>query len=69
MTERDGKYIFGTVKVGTKGQIVIPKEARDCFGIAPGDTLMMLGDAKSGLAVITNDELLRMLSNAMEAER
>ena len=69
MVECGGKYIFGTVKVGTKGQIVIPKEARDRFGIAPGDTLMMLGDAKSGLAVITNDDLLRMLSKAMEAER
>lgn len=45
-----GKYAW-TVKVGEKGQIVIPKEARDVFGIQPGDTLLMLGDEKQGLAI------------------
>lgn len=38
-----GKYAW-TVTVGEKGQIVIPKQAREVFGIAPGDTLMLLGD-------------------------
>ena len=37
-----GKYIFGTVKVGERGQIVIPKEARTRFAIEPGDTLLIL---------------------------
>lgn len=46
-----GKYIFGTVKVGERGQIVIPKEARKVFGIEPGDTLLVLGDSKKGLAI------------------
>ncbi|MGN1095218.1 MAG: AbrB/MazE/SpoVT family DNA-binding domain-containing protein [Eubacteriales bacterium] len=46
-----GKYIFGTVKVGEKGQIVIPKEARDTFSIKPGDTLLVLGDAENGIIV------------------
>lgn len=69
MKEREGKYLFGAVKVGPKGQIVIPKEARDRFGISPGDTLMLLGDSKSGLAVITNEEMNRLLTVAMEAER
>lgn len=46
-----GKHIFGTVRVGEKGQIVIPKEARELFGIAPGDTLLILGDDKSGIIV------------------
>ena len=45
-----GKYA-GTVTVGTKGQIVIPKEARKLMGIQPGDTLILLGDAERGLAI------------------
>ena len=50
-----GKYIFGTVKVGEKGQIVIPKEARDTFGIKAGDTLLVLGDAETGIVVSKPD--------------
>jgi AbrB family looped-hinge helix DNA binding protein len=46
-----GKYIFGTVKVGDRGQIVIPKEARDLFKIKPGDTLLVMGDKKKGIAI------------------
>lgn len=41
-----GKYLFGLCKVGEKGQIVIPKEARDIFGINPGDYIVCLGDVK-----------------------
>ena len=37
MQEQDGRYIFGVVKVGDKGQIVIPKDARNLYGIKPGD--------------------------------
>lgn len=44
-----GKYAW-TAKVGEKGQIVIPKEAREVFGISPGDTLLLLGDEKKGIA-------------------
>ncbi len=44
-----GKYAW-TVTVGEKGQIVIPKQARELFDIKPGDTLIMLGDEKRGLA-------------------
>ena len=40
-----------TATVGAKGQIVIPKEARDMFGIQPGDTLVILGDERRGLAI------------------
>lgn len=55
----EGKYFFGTVKVGEKGQIVIPKEARVVFGIKPGDSLLLLGDeARGGLAVIKTTEHL-----------
>ena len=49
------RHIFGTVKVGEKGQIVIPKEARTVFGIRPGDTLLVLGDEKNGLLVTPPD--------------
>ena len=45
-----GKYAW-TVKVGEKGQFVIPKEAREVFGIEPGNTLILLGDVKRGLAI------------------
>lgn len=45
---KKGQHIFGTVKVGEKGQIVIPKEARRIFGIKPGDTLLVLGDEAQG---------------------
>jgi len=48
----DGKHIFGTVKVGDRGQIVIPKNAREIFGISPGDSLMVLGDERRGIALV-----------------
>lgn len=46
----EGKFI-GSVKVGSKGQIVIPKEARDLFNIKPGDTLILLADVERGIAI------------------
>lgn len=50
-TEKD-KYLFGVVKVGDKGQIVIPKDARDVFGLKPGDSLLVLGDKTKGIALV-----------------
>ena len=50
-----GYHIFGTAKVGEKGQIVIPKEARKLFGIEAGDTLLILGDEKHGIIVSKPD--------------
>lgn len=48
----EGKYIFGMVKVGDRGQIVIPKSAREIFEVKPGDRLMVMGDtAKGGIAL------------------
>lgn len=48
------KYI-GISKVGEKGQIVIPKEAREMFGIKPGDSLAILCDKKKGIAILKSD--------------
>ena len=48
----EGKYIFGMIKVGERGQIVIPKHAREVFDIKPGDRLMVMGDThKGGIAL------------------
>ncbi len=48
---KGGDKYMGSVKVGPKGQIVIPKEARDMFGIQPGDTLLLLADSTRGIAI------------------
>lgn len=50
MSMPKGKYAW-TATVGEKGQIVIPKQARDVFGIKPGDTLLLLGDEDRGIAI------------------
>jgi len=65
--QREGKYM-GSVKVGAKGQIVIPKEARDLFGIKPGDTLMLLADSKKGIAIERMD-VFNEIANAIFAGR
>ena len=57
----EGKFI-GSVKVGPKGQIVIPKEARDLFNINPGDTLILLADIERGIA-IQGYELFQKISD------
>ena len=49
------RVMDGTVKVGEKGQIVIPKEARQIFDIKAGDTLLVLGDEEQGLAIVKAD--------------
>ena len=53
--------VFGTAKVGDRGQIVIPKEAREFFGIEPGDTLLILGKSETGL-IVTRPETLNDLA-------
>ena len=65
MQENDGKYIFGVVKVGDKGQIVIPKDARKVYDIKPGDALMLLGDQK-GMALLKTEFFQNIIDQAME---
>lgn len=72
-----GKHLFGTVKVGDRGQIVLPKKARDLFHIKSGDLLVVLGDehpGNAGIALISEDTVLHniaflqdMLDNEKEA--
>ena len=56
------QQVFGTAKVGDRGQIVIPKEAREFFGIKPGDTLLILGKSETGL-IVTKPETLHDLAS------
>ena len=65
MQEQDGKYIFGVVKVGDKGQIVIPKDARKLYGMNPGDALLVLGDQK-GIALLKTEIFQIVINQAME---
>jgi AbrB family looped-hinge helix DNA binding protein len=54
MLKENDKYIFGVVKVGERGQIVIPKEAREVYEIKAGDSLLVLGDSR-GMAVLKTE--------------
>ena len=56
-----GKHIFGMVKDGDKGQIVIPAEARKIFDINPGDNLIVLGDESQGIAIVKEKGLMDLL--------
>ena len=58
------KRVFGTAKVGDRGQIVIPKEARELFNIRPGDTLLILGEEETGL-IISRPEVLSDIANQL----
>ena len=59
---------MSSVKVGPKGQIVIPKEVREMFGIRPGDTLLILADAARGIA-LERYETFEKIANAIFAGR
>lgn len=56
------RRVFGTAKVGDRGQIVIPKEARELFKIRPGDTLLILGEEETGL-IVSRPEVLSDIAN------
>ncbi len=57
--------LVGIAKVGEKGQIVIPKEAREMFGINPGDTVIILCDITKGMAIVKSDVLENNIESMM----
>ena len=57
-----GKHMFGMVKGGDKGQIVIPAKARKLFQINPGDNLIVLGDEMQGIAMLKEENFLAMVN-------
>ncbi|MBQ6066574.1 MAG: AbrB/MazE/SpoVT family DNA-binding domain-containing protein [Clostridia bacterium] len=67
MKKPQGKYAW-SVTVGTKGQIVIPKEARDLFHIEPGDTLLLLGDREQGIAIPPKSTFTTLFSHFFGAQ-
>lgn len=67
---RDQRHFMSSVRIGPKGQIVIPKEAREMFGLEPGDTLALLADTRRGIALQTPEKLhpfLKQVFDGMEA--
>ena len=64
----EGKYVFGTVKVGDKGQIVIPKKAREVFSISQGDSLLVLGDEKQGIGLVKAEVLMDFVNSVLNAK-
>ena len=67
MTAPKGKHVW-TATVGEKGQIVIPKQARDLFGIHPGDVILLFGDEERGIAIPPNGAFNHLLENAFGSD-
>ena len=65
--DKKERYYMSSVRLGPTGQIVIPTEARDMFGLQPGDTLVLLADKKKGLALQTAEKLNPMLRKVFAA--
>ena len=61
MKKADNNRFIVSVKVGPKGQITIPKEAREMFDIKEGDTLMVMGDKQRGLAIMKADSFYSLM--------
>ncbi len=67
MNNQKGQYAW-TATVGEKGQIVIPKQARELFGIKPGDTLIIFGDEKRGIAIPPKEAFEALLGTTFEGK-
>ena len=65
MAKPEGKYAW-TVKIGEKGQFVIPKEAREMLDVHPGDTILVLGDVERGLAILPKAMMQEQLQRIFE---
>ncbi len=69
MKKMEENRFIVSVKVGPKGQITVPVEARKMFDIKEGDTLMVMGDVKRGIALLKTDMFYRMLEEVVPNER
>ncbi|MDE5562729.1 MAG: AbrB/MazE/SpoVT family DNA-binding domain-containing protein [Clostridiales bacterium] len=67
MMSNQGKYVW-TTKITSKGQIVIPKQAREVFGLNEGDTLILLGDVERGIAIAKYDDYLKFAEAIFKAK-
>ena len=68
MESPEGRFAW-MATVGEKGQIVIPKQARELFGIQPGDTLLLLGDVTQGIAIPPKSQILDVYRHVFEEEK
>lgn len=63
------EQFLSTVRVGDKGQIVIPKEVRDLFEIEPGDSLLLMADKKKGIAIVGFDGMMDFMDESLRQGR
>ncbi len=63
-----GRYAW-IVKIGEKGQFVIPKEAREMFDLTPGSEILVLGDSEKGLAILPKDKQKKIIMNVFSEEK
>ena len=71
MNIMDGKYAW-MVKIGEKGQFVIPKEARELFSLQPGEEILVLGDIERGIAILPKEkqqDVIKQIFSKMEEEK
>lgn len=68
MGDKQDKFIW-TTKLTSKGQIVLPKQARDVFNLKEGDTLILLGDVSRGIAIAKYDDYLKFAEEIFNAKR
>lgn len=64
-----GKHLWGTVALGSKGQIVIPKAARDVFNLNEGDRLVVMGDELQGIALVKADDFEKNILDVLKTSR
>ena len=62
MNTSNGKYAW-MVKIGEKGQFVIPKEAREMFNLQPGEEILVLGDKEKGIAILPKEKQQDFIKN------
>ena len=67
MNKEQDKFIW-TMKLTSKGQIVLPKQAREVFGFKEGDTLILLGDLQRGIAIAKYDDYLKFAEEIFKAK-